>query len=99
MRMGAEESNVVMLAGVQGVAVFTSLLPAVLDVKRATPTTHPHVVEALRIAEFTAAAITVSVGTMVSLIAGSWMPVMVSMLLSAVVIGIYELLLRSEPDA
>lgn len=99
MRLGPEQSNVVMLAGVQGVAVFTSLLPAVIEVKKATAATHPHLVESLRIAEFTATAITVSVGVMVSLIAGTWMPVMVSVLISAVVAGIYELLLRSEPDA
>lgn len=99
MRMGADQSNVVMLAGVQGVAVFTSLLPAVLEVKRATPETHPHVVEALRIAEFTATGITVSVGAMVSLIAGTWWPVMVSMIISGVIAGIYEFLLRSDSNA
>lgn len=99
MQFSAERSNMIVLAGIQGVAVFTALLPEVLEVKRADPEKHPHVVEALRIAEFTATAITVSVATLVSVLSGTVMPVVVALMICAVIMGIYEVLLRSTHNA
>lgn len=88
--------GVATLAITQGYAQFNVFLPKLSDVRRAAP--GDGVGADVRVGELAAVAGTMGVGIIVSSLAGSKVPAFVSLLVCALMVGIYETVLHHRSE-
>lgn len=96
MSNGAE-IGVATLALTQGFAQFQVFLPKLSEVRRATIDTHPDIAADVRVGEIAAVAGTMGVGIIASSLSGSPLPAYTSLIVCALMVCIYESVLRSHP--
>lgn len=84
------------LAITQSVSTFQFFLPKLSEVRRADIVHNPDMVGDVRMGELAAGALCLGIGVMVSSLAQSPYPAMVSVLMTAVLICIYEAALRGH---
>lgn len=77
------------LAITQSVSLFQGLLPKFTDVKQASPQ-DPEFVTDVRIGEIAASSLAIGIGVIVSGLTGSPVPAMISLLMCAILIVLYE---------
>ncbi len=75
---------------------FGVFLPKLTEVRRSLPG-DPSIVKDVRLGQIGAVSVSMGFGAIMSSLSGSPVPVYVSFLMSAVIIGLYEQALRSEP--
>lgn len=92
----ADASAVIFSVG-QGVASFTSFLPRITDVRKAT-VDNTHFVADLRIAELGGAVITMGIALIATSLAKSMAPMLAGAFIVAVIISLYETVLRQDPN-
>lgn len=78
------------------VSSFSIFLPKLTEVRRAGPY-EPSMVKDVRLGQIGAIAVAMGFGAIMSNLSGSPVPVYVAFLMSAVIVGLYEQALRSEP--
>lgn len=91
--------SVVALAGIQGVSVFTSLLPAISEIRQANPTTQTTFVKDVRTSELMSSLITLGMGTLLALMMDNPLPLYVAVISSTAMVLVYESLLRKVPQS
>lgn len=84
------------LAISQTVGSFQFFLPRLSDVRKADINADPGMVGDVRMGEVAASALCIGVGTMVSSLTKSAVPVLTSVLVAALLICIYEMTLRAD---
>lgn len=95
----AEHVSVVALAGIQGVSVFTSLLPAISEIRKANPATQTTFVKDVRASELMSSLITLGMGTLLAMMMSNPLPVYVAVISSTAMVLVYETLLRKVPES
>lgn len=80
----------------QGVGSFTSFLPKITDVRKASKDDADFVAD-LRTGELAGAVITIGVGAIASSLVQSSTPLITGIFISLVIIALYESILRREP--
>ncbi len=85
-----------MLAATQAVATFTTLAPSLSEVRKASVKHDPGLAGDVRMAEMAAAALTLGVGAIGSSLSGSSVPIVMGAVMTAVLIGVYEMALQGN---
>lgn len=85
-----------LLAVGQGVTSFTNFLPNFLDVRRASARDNPSFVKDVRTGELAAVVVTVGIGVIASSLTESPVPAYTSIVMSIILVGLYESVLRTE---
>lgn len=90
-----DRSQVLTLAAIQGASMFLGVMPEISDVRRCDPNRDPEFVKDLRAAEFTATAIILGQGAVISLLTQDTALAIVSSAITAAgIIALYEFVLR-----
>ena len=84
------------LAISQSVGAFQFFMPKLSDVRRADTTHNPDMVGDVRMGELAAATLCIGIGTIVSSMTGSPYPAIVSVVMVAVLVCLYETALRGD---
>ncbi len=92
----ADVSNAVMGSVTQSIGMFTAFLPSLQDVRKADPN-DAELVNDVRMGELVAASIALAVGAISSNMTDSSIPICVAAIAAAILIFVYESILRSKP--
>jgi len=92
----SENIGVATLALTQGIASFTYFLPKLTDVRRATQR-DPEAVADIRTGEAGGVVVAFGVGMVCSALTKSALPAAVSLVTAAMIVCLYESVLRAEP--
>lgn len=84
------------LSVTQGITAFSTFLPKLSEVRKATPENNPDIAGDVRMGEVAAATITLGMGMIASSLTGSPVPAFASLIMTCVLIGIYETALRAD---
>jgi hypothetical protein len=84
------------LSVTQGITAFSSFLPRLSEVRKASISSDPDIAGDVRMGEVAATTITLGMGLIASSLTGSTVPVVASVLMSTVLICIYESALRMD---
>lgn len=88
--------GVAAIALTQGYAQFQAFLPKIADIRKIDAVNDPEAVADVRIGEVAAFIGTMGVGVIVSSLSGDPMPTYVSLIVSVLLIGMYESILRAN---
>ena len=91
----AEYAGVTMLSVTSALTAFTTFLPPLSDVRRATD--DGDFAADVRMGEVAAALLTMGVGSVASAVSGSGVPFAISVLTAATLVLLYEYTLRGRP--
>jgi len=94
-RPDAQTASLTMLAVTASIGVYTSLLPSLSEVRKATG--DPVITNDVRMGEVAAAALAISIGLMASGMAGTPVPAMVAVVCAVGVTLMYESILSATP--
>lgn len=93
--MNSDQASATLLSVTQSVAVFTTLLPPLSEVRKSRG--NADTVNDVRMGELAASALVVSIGLMASTMTNSPVPAMVAILSAAGLIVMYESVLSATP--
>ena len=80
----------------QGVASFAVFLPKLTDVRKYNPKDNPDFAADVRVGEIAAVSVTMGIGLISSALTGSQAPAIVSLLVCAILVTLYESVLRTD---
>lgn len=92
----ANAAGIATLAITQGFTQFNVFLPKLSEVRKATP--GDSIASDVRVGELAAVAGTMGVGLIASSLSGSKLPAIVSAIVCALMLGIYESVLCTHPE-
>lgn len=92
------DSGATILAATQGISAFNALLPPLRDVRRANKLVDKETVKDVRAGELAAGAITLSVGLLASMLTRSQYPAIIAVCIVAILVIVYETVLRTEGE-
>lgn len=80
------------LAMTQGIGVFNTLLPPLADIRRADE--FSEIAQDVRMGELAACTITLAIGVLVSVLTKRTVPIIISAIICAVMLAVYETTLK-----
>lgn len=85
-----------MLGVTSGIQSFLTLMPKITDIRAANPSENPGIAADVRLAEVAGVTLTLGVGVIASSLTGSPVPAFTSLLMSVILVTIYESTLRAD---
>jgi hypothetical protein len=91
-----EYLGISVLALTQAVTIYHQFLPPLTDIRKMSNDDRAGILD-VRIGELASTALTLGIGAILSMMTGRREPMMISVVASVGLVGIYEFVLRSEP--
>lgn len=96
MADNAAAASFAMMSVTQCVTAFTAFIPAFSDIRKHTPQNNPSFAADVRMGEAAAVTVTLGIGAISSSIAQSPMPALTAIVMSAILVTMYEVVLRKD---